>query len=441
MSFLRGLFGQRAGGPAAVAASAAAAAAAAAAASEAAAAAAGPSAAAAYGAAAAKGTGIDVRSLLPSQAFVQRILDVNELWLREFLRPRAHAQHPRSRVHVLGTSFVNIPRLAPVPFSHNKRLVMDSEKAFEQLAESYQDTDGLGGGDMAAGGSRAGCVVRRGPAVQIAVLVDETPDRGAWLTEEYGPLLATCRMGGEAFVGDQEYTDIMSFFRAPQTVGERLDQVAAWAHSNQGSLLALDAPHDWVPILQRTGLMPAVDTVAFFNSVLAFRRQHAEDPVMREISPQLASLDLVGLEPEVLEHVVDSMADGDDKSSGGAAAGSDGSDGIASRLAAVYADCGVAPETFGQIQSGFMQVDGALQRLALDSGGVLRFVDAVLEAGRGGAGGVLGSPVGRRVAEMAASAAHLDHAVAQHLARSPDDVVVVVADRPVAAILQSRLQA
>ncbi|KAH6574139.1 hypothetical protein BASA62_002576, partial [Batrachochytrium salamandrivorans] len=223
--------------------------------------------------------------LLPSDSFKQRILNANDSWQQEFLVPFVSRHHPHARVHIYGTSLVNLPRLEAVPFSHNKKLIYEGQRALNSLLELYQTS-----------------------AIphSLSILVNESQSQGAWLMEDYAPLF-------QPFF-ENEYVDksigggLVSVRRPATTTDDRFSLVKAWSRQRDATFALIDTPSEWVHVLQQTGLIPQWDLTSFLSSVIEYRTEYVEDPVLREISPRVISMDLVGLAEEELNSVADESA-------------------------------------------------------------------------------------------------------------------------------------
>ncbi|KAI8923938.1 hypothetical protein BC831DRAFT_468208 [Entophlyctis helioformis] len=352
----------------------------------------------------------------------------------------------------------------PVPFSNNKRMQYDGERALESLMSRYQASGSLGGGISSGSDSDSSIDDQHIPSIhdqpaashpkRVSILVDETLERGAWLLETYAPLVRSLlssefsgsnsalakrapavSMSAGLMVGIEQ---LRRNIRAARSVPERLDQVIDWATEQE-------------ELLVQAGIM-------------AYRQEYAADPVLREISPRVEALELVGLDAETLAAIVDGSGPftgrgltGSQEAAEAAPSGTLDATGVtgepgqavaamsmAERMMQVYESSGVPVPDFGRIRSGSMIVDGALQRLALDSEGMRRYVDVLAsEVGMGASSGAAADEgkqrLAQRVSEIAASAANLEHAIMRQMEEVPSDVVVVVAERPVAAILASRL--
>ncbi|KAH6560520.1 hypothetical protein BASA60_000259 [Batrachochytrium salamandrivorans] len=360
--------------------------------------------------------------LLPSDSFKQRILNANDSWQQEFLVPFVSRHHPHARVHIYGTSLVNLPRLEAVPFSHNKKLIYEGQRALNSLLELYQ-TSGIDTTTSAAVniGDRSLSSTSHttlpdhaafSNTHSLSILVNESQSQGAWLMEDYAPLF-------QPFF-ENEYVD--------KSIGGGL----------------------------QTGLIPQWDLTSFLSSVIEYRTEYVEDPVLREISPRVISMDLVGLAEEELNSVADESAHSAGmkqleqqlqrwrlsrklrlEKNSEELTGIDSielnnddpsmtlEESVKQRLARVYALAGVQPD----------------ERLVLDPEGVRSYLNVLAEDPSMRSLRSVG--ITRRLAQTLESADNLERAIDEHLMSLGDDgrgqIVVVIADRTVAAILQSNL--
>ncbi|KAH9272687.1 hypothetical protein BSLG_004388 [Batrachochytrium salamandrivorans] len=418
--------------------------------------------------------------LLPSDSFKQRILNANDSWQQEFLVPFVSRHHPHARVHIYGTSLVNLPRLEAVPFSHNKKLIYEGQRALNSLLELYQ-TSGIDTTTSAAVniGDRSLSSTSHttlpdhaafSNTHSLSILVNESQSQGAWLMEDYAPLF-------QPFF-ENEYVDksigggLVSVRRPATTTDDRFSLVKAWSRQRDATFALIDTPSEWVHVLQQTGLIPQWDLTSFLSSVIEYRTEYVEDPVLREISPRVISMDLVGLAEEELNSVADESAHSAGmkqleqqlqrwrlsrklrlEKNSEELTGIDSielnnddpsmtlEESVKQRLARVYALAGVQPDEVGMITTGDILIDGVVQRLVLDPEGVRSYLNVLAEDPSMRSLRSVG--ITRRLAQTLESADNLERAIDEHLMSLGDDgrgqIVVVIADRTVAAILQSNL--
>ncbi|KAH9248688.1 hypothetical protein BASA81_013622 [Batrachochytrium salamandrivorans] len=335
--------------------------------------------------------------LLPSDSFKQRILNANDSWQQEFLVPFVSRHHPHARVHIYGTSLVNLPRLEAVPFSHNKKLIYEGQRALNSLLELYQTSDHAAFSNTHS----------------LSILVNESQSQGAWLMEDYAPLF-------QPFF-ENEYVDksigggLVSVRRPATTTDDRFSLVKAWSRQRDATFALIDTPSEWVHVLQQTGLIPQWDLTSFLSSVIEYRTEYVEDPVLREISPRVISMDLVGLAEEELNSVADESAHSAGmkqleqqlqrwrlsrklrlEKNSEELTGIDSielnnddpsmtlEESVKQRLARVYALAGVQPDEVGMITTGDILIDGVVQRLVLDPEGVRSYLNVLAEDPRCG---------------------------------------------------------
>ncbi|KAK6095450.1 hypothetical protein MT418_004144 [Batrachochytrium dendrobatidis] len=411
--------------------------------------------------------------MFPSEKFKQRIQTANDLWMQEFLRPLQSRIYPRARIHVLGTSLVNLPRLVTLPFSHNKKLVFEGQRALEHFLELYQST----GMDTTTNTNVKSSVAGHSHMNQasfsntqtVSILCDENPSKGSWLMEDYASILQPFfeTESVEKSIGG----GLVSVRRPATTAEDRLGQVKIWSRQQSATFESIDTPSDWTFVLQHTGLIPQWDLISFLSSVIDYREEYVQDPILREISPQVVSMDLAGLSEEQLELIADSCF----TNSGSAqlhrqlqrwktnreqqrllepnskenpldsCTETDSAESMQARIALVYAHAGIQAAEIGMITTGNLFIDGIFQRLVLGPEEMRRYLDIL-------SGCALPSPdsssqhnvgITRRLAQTMATADRLEQAIDQHIASldDTDTTVVIVADRSVASILHSNLAA
>jgi hypothetical protein len=175
---------------------------------------------------------VPVKNLFPSPEYLKLVQKTNDKWIEFCLNQSLYHSETKTRVHILGTLPVNIPKITTIPFSSQMAFMSQSEVLIDKLWVELND--------------------KLEPNNQnFTLLINETVSQTNWLVDEYKPFY-------DKIFKDNKDFNIENYLRNSKLIIQ---------NCNKYMEIGLDIPQEWIQIMESSNIVPYLEEVFAINAL------------------------------------------------------------------------------------------------------------------------------------------------------------------------------